>query len=633
MILKKVLIFAMFCLFGCNVYAQVDINRIKNDRSYYSAEGVGLTREEAKQDAMAQITRQINVTIYNESSARDIEVSSYSDGNENLKGSHIEESVVTSVSSISLSNVEMMELSPEPEAKVFCWVHRDEVEKAYKQRETKILDYVKNGQIAERALQIDDAIRYYYWALMLSKTHPNIVKMKHENDMVDVHSFMPLKIKSVLSNITSSVESVEEADNRTYVNVCFKYAGHNVSSLQLKYFDGQSYAGPLTVRDGMAEMELVAKPGSGSVDFFYEYMFRKDAESLDVELLNAFKGTKPIIMKEAKASITLEKKKKKQKKSSAELNTAAVAVVDGVSIKTENVAIKTPIDMSLVQDDKEYRKVMAVIESAIKEKNPKLAYNHFTRDGYRMFDDLLTRTGTVSLVGAKQDYVFVQTPGRVFGRFCNVSVKFKNGRKFMEKLVFRFNKENKIESIAFALTTKAENDILNADAGMWKEVSRYAILQFMEDYQTAYTLKRLDYIDKIFSDDAIIIVGSILKSAPATIEEGRNINLGNEKVDYVQRTKSEYINKLRTQFRDKEYIHLTFENNELQLVNAPHRDLGTVFAIQIKQLYNSSDYSDQGYLTLVFDASRELPLIGVRLWQPDKTEMVKIQDFVKKFRF
>ena len=238
-----------------------------------------------------------------------------------------------------------------------------------------------------------------------------------------------------------------------------------------------------------------------------------------------------------------------------------------------------------------------------------------------------------SLVGAKQDYVFVQTPGRVFGRFCNVSVKFKNGRKFMEKLVFRFNKENKIESIAFALTTKAENDILNADAGMWKEVSRYAILQFMEDYQTAYTLKRLDYIDKIFSDDAIIIVGSILKSAPATIEEGRNINLGNEKVDYVQRTKSEYINKLRTQFRDKEYIHLTFENNELQLVNAPHRDLGTVFAIQIKQLYDSSDYSDQGYLTLVFDASRELPLIGVRLWQPDKTEMVKIQDFVKKFRF
>ena len=623
----------MFGLLGCNVYAQVDINRIKNDRSYYSAEGVGLTREEAKQDAMAQITRQINVTIYNESSARDIEVSSYADGNENVKGSHIEESVVTSVSSISLSNVEMMELSPEPEAKVFCWVHRGEVEKAYKQRETKILDYVKNGKIAESALQIDDAIRYYYWALMLSKTHPNIVKMKHEDDMVDVHSFMPLKIKSVLSNITSSVESVAEADNRTYVNVRFKYAGHNVSSLQLKYFDGQSYAGPLTVRDGMAEMELVANPSSGSVDFFYEYMFRKDAESLDVELLNAFKSTKPIIMKEAKGSITIEKKKKKQKKSSAELSTAAVAVVDGVSIKTENVAIKTPIDMSLVQDDKEYRKIMAVIESAIKEKNPKVAYSHFTRDGYRMFDDLLTRTGTVSLVGAKQDYVFVQTPGRVFGRFCNVSVKFKNGRKFMEKLVFRFNKENKIESIAFALTTKAENDILNADAGMWKEVSRYAILQFMEDYQTAYTLKRLDYIDKIFSDDAIIIVGSILKSAPATIEEGRNINLGNEKVDYVQRTKSEYINKLRTQFRDKEYIHLTFENNELQLVNAPHRDLGTVFAIQIKQLYDSSDYSDQGYLTLVFDASRELPLIGVRLWQPDKTEMVKIQDFVKKFRF
>lgn len=125
----------------------------------------------------------------------------------------------------------------------------------------------------------------------------------------------------------------------------------------------------------------------------------------------------------------------------------------------------------------------------------------------------------------------------------------------------------------------------------------------------------------------------MLKPAKQANLEGRQIDLGNDNVEYRQRTKSEYLNKLKSQFKEREYIHLTFENNEIQLVNAPYRELGTVFAVQIRQLYNSSSYSDQGYLTLVFDASRELPLIGVRLWQPDKTEMIKIQDFVKKFKF
>lgn len=45
----------------------------------------------------------------------------------------------------------------------------------------------------------------------------------------------------------------------------------------------------------------------------------------------------------------------------------------------------------------------------------------------------------------------------------------------------------------------------------WEEDSRICLIRFLEDYQTAYALKRLDYIESIFSDDAWIITGTVLK--------------------------------------------------------------------------------------------------------------------------
>ena len=644
--MRRLIIISIIYLLGYSAYAQVDINRIKNDKSYYTGEGEGVTKEEAHQNALAEIARQIQTSILSASKEKHTDSEKIINNNSSFSSTHEQESELAAVSSVSLRNVEMMELSPEPEARVFCWVHKSEVERMYEERKKKVLGFIKTGKAAEKSLQIDDALRYYYWALMLNKGLNT--EIENDGEPMSAGSFAEYKIKTLIKNIEISVNDCQNIDNRYYVNANFKYCGHDVSSLQIKYFDGQSYVGPLSVRDGAGELELLSYPNNNKVDIMYEYMFKKEGENFDDDLCSVFKGTKPIIIKEAKSSISVDGEihskspVKKSSRSSVEGNTnltsnstasAAVLTTGAGSVKAEKIVTKKRIEMRVVEDDKDYLEAMKKIEEAIKTSNPKVAYSHFTTDGYKMFDTLLNKTGKVSLFGVSQNYSFIECNDKVIGRFCKVSIKFKNGKKFMENLVFRFNNEKKIESLAFALTKKAEDDIFNADASLWKDVSRYAILQFMEDYQTAYALKRIDYIDRIFSDDAIIIVGSMLKPAKQANLEGKQIDLGNENVEFRQRTKTEYLNKLKTQFNNREYIHLTFENNEIQLVNAPYRELGTVFAVQIRQLYNSSNYSDQGYLTLVFDASRELPLIGVRLWQPDKTEMIKIQDFVKKFKF
>ena len=66
-----------------NLSAQ-NVERIKSDPAYWSAEGVGVTIDEADKDALAKISRQISVSISTSSSMSDNSVRS-SDGSTNYE--------------------------------------------------------------------------------------------------------------------------------------------------------------------------------------------------------------------------------------------------------------------------------------------------------------------------------------------------------------------------------------------------------------------------------------------------------------------------------------------------------------------------------------------------------------------
>ena len=73
---------------------------------------------------------------------------------------------------------------------------------------------------------------------------------------------------------------------------------------------------------------------------------------------------------------------------------------------------------------------------------------------------------------------------------------FRNNASFNRDVVFRFNdKTKKIESIAFRLSAVTESDIVKKSK--WSKESRLVLINFLEDYQTAYALKRLDYLESI----------------------------------------------------------------------------------------------------------------------------------------
>ena len=127
--------------------------------------------------------------------------------------------------------------------------------------------------------------------------------------------------------------------------------------------------------------------------------------------------------------------------------------------------------------------------------------------------------------------------------------------------------------------------------------------------KTAFALKRLDYLESIFSDDALIITGRVVRRANV---ENR-IQGSAEYVEYNRQTKAEYINNLRYSFGSKEYINIRFSNMEILKMGKGD----SIYSIQIKQDYYSSNYGDTGYLFLLVDASDyKRPVIHVRTWQP-----------------
>lgn len=85
--------------------------------------------------------------------------------------------------------------------------------------------------------------------------------------------------------------------------------------------------------------------------------------------------------------------------------------------------------------------------------------------------------------------------------------------------------------MSFSLSQTAIADIISKD--IWSEKVRMTIIDFLENYKTAYALKRADYIESIFADDVVIIIGSVLKTKPIEANPFKN----NQIVKYNRYTK------------------------------------------------------------------------------------------------
>lgn len=200
-------------------------------------------------------------------------------------------------------------------------------------------------------------------------------------------------------------------------------------------------------------------------------------------------------------------------------------------------------------------------------------------------------------------------------------------------LVFNFDNQGNLSNIYVALELHNYRNVIVDGVAVEDFMRRQIILDFVENFRTAYNRKDLDYLRQVFSNDALIITGKVLKKKDKG-NDLMNKSLGATKVLQTVMNKEQYMKNLQKVFGRNSYIDVKFE--EMSVKRHPARE--RIYGVTMKQYWNSSTYSDVGYLFLMINFENELqPTIEVRTWQPDKyadtgetikrDEIFKLEDF------
>jgi len=187
-----------------------------------------------------------------------------------------------------------------------------------------------------------------------------------------------------------------------------------------------------------------------------------------------------------------------------------------------------------------------------------------------------------------------------------------------QHMVFSFTRDGLISGVRFSIEDHHVEHLLEEAERLNDFAFRQQILQFVEIYRTAYNRQDLEYIERVFSDDALIIVGRVVKEdpySPSQSDRFRSSSLSQANIEFVRRSKTEYVDALRDVFANNEYVHVGFDS----IAVVRHNKDIYLYGITLRQEWRSSSYSDTGYVFLMLDFKDEVnPLIHVRSWQPDK---------------
>lgn len=578
--------------------AEERAEQMKANAEYICGEGWGDTYNSADQAALADLISKISLNISNSFEIKEEEFNT----NSSFDSKTAITSVMNSYAQATLTNTFNLVISNTPQTHVLRYIRKSEVNKIFDERKEKVFDYVRSAMRAEEKAKIDDALRNYYWAFAMVRSlqYPNSVKMTIDGVQRLLVTWIPQQIEEIMSNLSTKIASKDGNE----INLFIKYKGEPVTSLDYTYFDGQTWSNLYSAKDGMGIVELRPGVEINSLQLKYEYEYADQCQ-IDKELesvMQLFKGTS---FKNASVYINnLDKKSAVSSEAKKEFEK---------SVKTESAANQETL--SKVENEKELAGIMTRVINAIKAKDYDSVSDCFSEDGLEMYKKLLNY-GQARLLGDPQ-FSFYTMGKRVVCRSIPMAFSFKNNRrKFVEDVTFTFDENKKIECVAFGLGSQAKTDIFNKGVGAWSDYAKMVIATFLENYKTAFALKRLDYLESVFDDNATIITGHIIKKAPKVAMEGESfINSNNKLIKYTRQTKSEYMRKLKMCFQSNQFINIRFADNDVVKMGAG----GETYGIQIKQDYYSTNYGDHGYLFLMVDFNDpDNPSIKVRTWQPDR---------------
>lgn len=484
------------------------------------------------------------------------------------------------------------------------YIQRSDVGRIFDGRRRKVKEMLQIASTADRKCQMDVALRYYSWAETLMRSLPS-------PDVVEI-----AKVKSRREEILKGLNVAfdrQDIYDKGIVELTFTFDGKPVKNIDYKFFDGKTWSKVLSVKDGKGFVEV--RPGSKIDQYRIKY------EINPAHLQHLFREVS--MVEKALASGTKDNGSETQAKAGPSGTTetaheSSARKIDFTAVKRKVLDVVAREEFQREPDSTRSGLTPVVFSSEYEDIVHKVCKGitggadvaeYFTPDGHEIFNSLI-RYGNARVLNFGE-LNFYELGDEVYARSVPMVFSFKgNKRQFVENIVFTFNGDKKICDLSFSLGKETVQGIVGQTG--WIEEARIILISFLENYKTAYALKRLDYISSIFDNDALIITGRVLKNV-----KGPNEYSNNRYVSLTRQSKANYIKNLSRVFESQEYINIQFSDCEVMKLGKGEQ----LFGIKIRQEYFSTTYSDSGYLFILVDLrDYQRPVIHVRTWQdePDK---------------
>jgi len=567
-------------------------NAIKENKQYIWGLGISEDYEQATKSALDDLIGKISVHVESEFE--------YVAQEDNTDFKEYSKSVISTYSSATLTDTKQLQHEKKGVFYILRYIEVADFQKIFTQREQKIRDYLHLGAKAQQEYRIGDALKYYYWSYALFLSHPYREELTIAEDDREMMVGLLLydRINSLLTNINFEVARQYKDDDKTKLILTCTYFEEKISTLDFRFFPGGNRSTMHEVSEGLSEVYLFGAEQEAieKLNIQVEYKYTSKS-SQDKELATVLETVKIPFFKRSSHQVNIPNatiKKITPKK-----------MIQPVFEEVNKLAVSKSF----------YTKTINKLLVNIASNNYEEAYPYFSADGLEMFKKLI-QYGQVSVFPLTDTLKIVQLNDETIVRSVPMAFYFPNSKQqFTENVVFTFDNQKMISAVSFAISDKTIYDIVSHGAGFGGIKEKYTLIKFMEYYKTAYSLKRLDYIESIFSDNALIIVGTVLEKAQPI--DGMYKNIGEKGVKYQRYTKKDYITRLENVFNSKEYVNIDFDEAEVRKLNGSDN----IYGIQLSQHYYSSNYSDFGYLFLMIDLHDTLhPTIYVRTWQPQKND-------------
>jgi len=611
-------------LFSIPIYAQTSGFKafsleIKNSGEYYWGEASSdESMAVAESDALGQLLSQIAVNVSSEFTHN----ISGSDNNLNESVSKI----LKTYSTASLSNVDSKKDFSGGQSFIIRYIKKDVVAKIFEKRKELAYELFQNAIDFEGNANHGDALKYYYYSAILMNSIPE-QNIKFES--TNLKSEVPKRINSILHNIKFNlVASNKKSENEMVVTYAINVNNRPSVNLQFSFWDGNNFI-DVEGKDGVANIDLLG----GSVNF----------DKLDVRVKYAYYSNRGEIKEVSelwdlvdrpKFNSDLQVKIKNSTVVMAEPNPKQVLVEESNSNYSKEVIKSSRFTLNL--NNKDTCKIVNKIgEEAITylellERGDRNKLREFLADDQYLIkktDDLL-KFNKVKILDDVLSADLNKTTSGYEIRKIRVINNYKSiNKQTTEYLILDFDETGKIYDVNFGIIENLYDDFVNQAMYGDDWGNRQTIIKFMEKYRTAYLARDMEVLDKIFAEDALIIVGRLLKTKKSD-DAVSYVKLNNTQPNFeqIKYTKSEFLKRQKRIFDGREDIFLDFSKFAMHRKN----DTTGIYGVSLRQGFESTGYSDEGYLFLLIDFNKENPQIYVRSWQPqewDKGTLIGLSNF------